>query len=95
MSASSPLLKEQPSRGHDPSGTQGSSGAVRRLNRRSLTQAFTDGLGGIFDIFGGVGRQSSRLPTFEDTLAKDAHDLCHALGFAVQGADDSSVEADQ
>jgi hypothetical protein len=90
-----PSLREQPSRENDPSGTHDSSDVASRVSRRSLTQAFTDGVGGIFDIFGGIGRQASHLPTFEDTLAKDARDLCRALGLAVQGADDSSEETGQ
>jgi Methyltransferase domain len=48
--------------------------------QQPLWRAFTDGLGGVFDIFGGIQRTRQGPPTFEATLADDAHSLCHALG---------------
>jgi hypothetical protein len=54
--------------------------------------AFTDGVGGIFNIFGGIGRQRPRLPAFEDTLSWDARELCRELGLAIQSADGLTEE---
>ena len=53
---------------------------ISRPYRRSLVQAFTDGLGGVFDIFSGIERQRWSLPAFEDTLGEDARALCFELG---------------
>jgi hypothetical protein len=64
--------------------------AVDRPYRRSLTQAFTDGIDGVFDIFGGIQRQRwSRPPAFEDTLATDARELCRELGLIPDGGNGS------
>lgn len=48
--------------------------------RRPLWQAFTDGLGGVFDVFGGIEHTRPVVPTLEEVLADDAHALCLALG---------------
>ena len=63
-----------------PPGLPDSSARVARLYRRSLAQAFTDGLGGIFDIFGVIQRQRMGAAAFEDLLAEDARELCRELG---------------
>ncbi len=67
-------------------GVPESSTAVDRPYRRSLVQAFADGVGGVFDIFGGTRRQRwSRPPAFEDMLAADARELCRELGLTPDG----------
>lgn len=48
--------------------------------RRPLWQAFTDGLGGVFDLFGGIEHTRPIVPTFEDIAADDAHALSLAMG---------------
>jgi hypothetical protein len=64
--------------------------ALDRPYRRSLVQAFTDGLGGVFDLFGSIHRQRwSRLPAFEDMLAGDARELCRELGLVPDGGNGS------
>lgn len=57
---------------------------MHRSYRRSSVHAFTDGLGGVFDIFGVVRRPGIASPTFEDTVAEDARSLCIALGLIPQ-----------
>jgi hypothetical protein len=54
---------------------------------RSLARAFTDGLGGVFDLFGGIGWERKARPSFEDGLVDDARSLCAALGLMPQGGD--------
>ena len=57
----------------------GSSMSVISPPRRSLCQAFTDGLGGVFDLFGGIEHARPIVPTFEEIAADDAPALCRAL----------------
>jgi hypothetical protein len=64
-----------------PPSTPKRAGSTKRPHRRSLARAFTDGVGGVFDIFGVTRRQHWNLPAFEDTLADDARELCLRLGF--------------
>lgn len=69
-----------------------SSGPNGRPGRRSLAQAFTDGIGSTLDIFGGIERQRWRSPVFEDTLGQDARELCHELGLTILSTNDSDEE---
>ena len=70
--------------------------SVDRSYRRSPAQAFTDGLGGVFDIFGVIQRQHwSRPPAFEDMLAKDARELCRELGLIPDGGNGSKEGMNQ
>jgi transcriptional regulator with XRE-family HTH domain len=78
-----------------PNGRYLPGGGISRLSRRSLSQAFTDGIGGIFDTFGGIGRRLSRLPAFDDTLAQDARELCRELGLEIQNTNGSDEETGQ
>jgi hypothetical protein len=50
------------------------------LHRRSLPQAFIDGVGGVFDIFGRIRKSSLSFSPIEDSLVADARSLCAALG---------------
>ena len=68
--------------------------AVGRPYRRSMIQAFTDGLGGVFDIFGGLQRQRQSPPAFEDTLAEDARALCLELGITPRDGNGSKERID-
>ncbi|MCF3105345.1 hypothetical protein IPZ58_27675 [Streptomyces roseoverticillatus] len=58
--------------------------AERRLRSRVPWQAFLDGAGGTFDLFGGAKRPREPLPAFEATLADDVHELCLALGLTAE-----------
>jgi hypothetical protein len=53
---------------------------------RPLWLAFTDGLGGVLDIFGQI--PGTPRPVFETNLANDAHALCLALGLLPDREDD-------
>lgn len=57
---------------------------MQRLRRRSLWRAFTDGIGGTFDVFGGarVARDKSAV---DSDLADDVHAVCLVLGLVGQG----------
>jgi TIR domain len=72
-----------------------SSFTVSQPYRRSLAQAFTDGLAGLFDIFGGLQRQRYSLPAFEDTLVEDARALCRELGLILKGGNGSKNGTNQ
>jgi serine/threonine protein kinase, bacterial len=74
----------------DPSATRNA-----RLDRRSLSRGFTDGVGGVFDLFHGIRRQRWRPPAFGESLAQDARELCRELGLAIQNANGSSEETGQ
>ncbi|MGI8334786.1 zf-HC2 domain-containing protein [Actinomadura scrupuli] len=56
---------------------------------RALWQAFTDGFGGVFDVFGGARRQVVPVPPFEATLTRSVRELLRTLEPAPgdQGAD--------
>lgn len=72
------------------------SAAATRPYRRSLAQAFTDGIGGVFDIFGGIQRKHwSPPPAFEDMLAQDAQELCRELGLIPNDGTGSKEDANR
>jgi hypothetical protein len=89
------LRKRRPRGESDPSATHTSSGSASQLNHLSLFKAFTDGIGSTFDIFGGIERERSHPPSFDDSLAQDAQELCHALGLTPYGSIDSDEETSQ
>jgi len=49
---------------------------------RPLWQAFTDGVGGTFDVFGATYGARPPLPALAAALEEDAHALCLVLGLA-------------
>jgi len=71
--------EEESAGAHDQSDSAGTQ-PIMPPQRRPLWQAFTDGVGGIFDLFGGTRRNGLVLPSFGTALADDAHALCLILG---------------
>jgi hypothetical protein len=69
-----------------------SPGSSGQVYRRSLAQAFTDGVGGVFDLFQGIQRPRWRSASFEETLAADAQDLCRELGLIPQAVNGPEEE---
>jgi transcriptional regulator with XRE-family HTH domain len=68
---------------------------TKHSNLRPLARAFTDGIGGVFDIFGVSRQRRSRPPAFSDTLADDARELCLRFGLIPEDRTGSNEGADR